>query len=247
VAERRSALKHSVIVTGASGGIGSKICQMFENEGYIVIGVDRVPSKWTLGNSYDLANPDVHFSISTDFAVGNLLTIVHAAAEQVIGRLENQEPEVWQRLMWTNVMALDNLVRQFSQNLSRNLGSVVLIGSIHALVSRSEIAMYAITKAAGEGWVKSASIEYAPHIRINSVMPGAIESGKLLEYVNQDGESANRLLEKIARRTPMKRLGRPDDIANAVRFLASQQSSFITGQTLIVDGGATRLLATEVE
>ena len=168
-------MKPSVIVTGASGGIGSQICEQFYLDGYDVIGIDRVPSKWTLNKSLDLKDLDLFAMLESSFDTRELKCIVHAAAEQILGKLEDQSSEVWNQTMWTNVMSLDNLVRNYAGVLEKNRGSVVLVGSVHAVASRAEVAIYAISKAAAEGWVRSAAIEYAPGIRINSVVPGAIK------------------------------------------------------------------------
>ena len=240
-------MTNSVIVTGASGGIGSQICADFAESGFTVIGVDRAPSEWTGGQSYELSDPGLKNVLTERFDLDGLSCIVHAAAEQILGHLEHQTWDNWRRAMWTNFLVLDDLVRSFQVFLSTNAGSVVLVGSVHAFASRSETAVYGVSKAAAEGWVKSASIDYAPGIRINSVMPGAIQSGKLDEFTQSLGGDKQLFLDRLSGRTPMKRLGTPGDVSHAVRFLASQESSFITGQTLIVDGGATRLLATEIE
>jgi NAD(P)-dependent dehydrogenase (short-subunit alcohol dehydrogenase family) len=246
MAEGELTVSHSVLVTGASGGIGSSVCEFFAASGATVIGIDRIPSQWTGGESFDLEDPKLIQRLSSHPEIPKLKTVVHAAAEQVIGRLEDQQGDYWQKTMWTNVMVLDSLVRSFRSQLSGNSGSVVLIGSVHALASRAEIGVYALSKAAAEGWVRSAAIEYAPGFRVNSVMPGAIDSGKLREYFAHAGTEGASIAHKIESRTPMGRIGRPEDVASAVGFLASDGASFITGQTLVVDGGATRLLATEV-
>jgi len=240
-------MKPSVIVTGASGGIGSQICEQFYLDGYDVIGIDRVPSKWTLNKSLDLKHLDLFAMLESSFDTRELKCIVHAAAEQILGKLEDQSSEVWNQTMWTNVMSLDNLVRNYAGVLEKNRGSVVLVGSVHAVASRAEVAIYAISKAAAEGWVRSAAIEYAPGIRINSVVPGAIKSGKLVEFFEAPGNDGEAIANRITGRTPMRRLGEPVDVANAVQFLSGSKSTFITGQSLIIDGGATLLLATEVD
>jgi len=236
----------SVLVTGASGGIGANICEMFSSSGFGVIGIDRIPSEWTGGKSWELDDPSLIESLRKNFPMDDLKVVVHAAAEQVLGRLEDQKGDYWQRTMWTNVMVLDSIVRAFRGEIARNRGSVVLIGSVHALASRAEIGIYALSKAAAEGWVRSAAIEYAPGFRVNSVMPGAIDSGKLREFFAHAGAEGADIARRIESRTPMGRIGLPSDVASAVRYLASDEASFVTGQTLVVDGGATRLLATEV-
>mgnify|MGYP002634214101 CR=1 FL=1 len=237
----------SVIVTGASGGIGSAISQLFADRGFDVVGLDRVPSRWTSGSVFDLEDSVARSALSEQIDHGGLSCIVHAAAEQMMGHLEYLEAEVWNRTMWTNVLVLDHLVRTFADSLRANQGSVVLVGSVHALASRPMIGSYSVSKAAAEGWVRAAALDYAPDIRVNSVMPGAIDSGKLTEYLDTAGPQRDSVVSKIERRTPLMRLGRPEDIAQAVGFLASDAASFITGQSIVVDGGATRMLATEVD
>ena len=240
-------MRYSVMVTGASGGIGSKICESFSDAGFDVIGIDRVPSKWTLGKSFNLSDENLFALLESDFETHRLKCVVHAAAEQVLGRLDVQTSESWHETMWVNVMSLDRLVQGYAGTLKRNHGSVVLVGSIHAVASRAEVGIYAISKAAAEGWVRSAALEYSPEIRINSVIPGAVRSGKLLEFLEASGSASKAILQKITRRTPLRRLGEPEDVANAVLFLSSISANFITGQSLILDGGASLLLATEVE
>lgn len=238
---------NAVIVTGASGGIGSQICEDLSRLGFEIIGVDKAPSKWTREKVYDLKDRNLPTCLASEYDLSGLKGIVHAAAEQVIGRLQFQDASVWNETLWTNIMALDLLVRKLGPHLVSNAGSVVLIGSVHAVASRSEVAIYAISKAAGEGWVRSAALEYAPDFRINSVIPGAIASGKFWEFIKTAGAEGEKLTSKISSRTPLKRIGLPEDVSAAVRFLLSDESSFITGQSIVVDGGATLLLATEVD
>ena len=237
----------AVVITGVSGGIGSAIAQQFVELDFEVIGVDRSPSVWTGSVSYDLADSQLSIKLRSAFETSGLACVVHAAAEQPIGLLDCVREEDWDRTFLTNITSLDRLVRAFLPELSANKGSVVVIGSVHSLVSRRGIAPYAISKAAAEGWVRSAALDYAPEVRVNSVMPGAINSGKLLEFFESSEQELESMIDKLASRTPLGRIGQPEDVAHAVGFLASEAASFITGQTIVVDGGATRLLGTEVD
>jgi 3-oxoacyl-[acyl-carrier protein] reductase len=93
--------------------------------------------------------------------------------------------------------------------------------------------VYSATKAALDGLTRSLARELGPrNIRVNSVAPGYFESDMVKDMTEQDRQ-------RIARRTPLGRLARIEDVANAVQFLASEQASFITGQTIVVDGGIT--------
>ena len=237
----------SVIVTGASGGIGSNICETFREEGFSVIGIDRTPSDWTEGSSLDLADPDLGTRVREKYDVRGLSVIVHAAAEQPLGEMWEQEVTAWQSAIWTNLLSLNALLMEFGEEISANRGSVVAIGSVHAVASRKGNGVYTVTKAALQAWVRSAALEFGPSIRVNSVVPGAVKAGALNHYIDSLGSKGPRVLDQIASRTPLRRIGHSADIASAVVYLASESASFITGQSLIVDGGASLLLGTEVD
>ena len=237
----------SAIVTGASGGIGSQICSDFSAAGFRIIGIDKRPSKWTDGHSLDLADGDVATRIGELFDTAGLKSVVHAAAAQPLDNMASQDRNTWERTLRINLLAMDEIVKRFHGELSKNSGSVVFIGSVHTLVSRASAGVYAVSKAAGEAWVRSAAIDYAPDLRVNSVIPGAIEAGMLAEYVAASSSGKAGPMDRIRRRTPIKRIGVPRDISAASLFLTSSDASFITGQSLVVDGGASLLLATEVE
>ena len=112
-------------------------------------------------------------------------------------------------------------------------GCIVNVSSVNAIRGHSGVSVYSATKAALDGLTRSLARELGPrNIRVNSVAPGYFES-RMAEGLSQSDR------ERIARRTPLGRLARVEDIANAVHFLVSDQAAFITGQTLAVDGGLT--------
>lgn len=117
--------------------------------------------------------------------------------------------------------------------LRQGSGCIVNVSSVNALRGRSGVAVYSATKAALDGLTRSLARELGPrNIRVNSVAPGYFESDMV-----KDMTEGNK--QRIAHRTPLGRLARVEDVANAVQFLASEQASFITGQTIVVDGGIT--------
>lgn len=112
-------------------------------------------------------------------------------------------------------------------------GSIVNISSINAHRGRAGVGIYSATKAALEGLTRSLAKELGPQkVRVNAVAPGYFSS-------ELTGNMAQEALKRIAQRTPLGRLGTVDDVVGTVRFLLSEQSSFVTGQTIIVDGGIT--------
>ena len=236
----------SALVTGASGDIGTAICEELSNSGFEVVGVDREPSVWTSGLSIDIRDEDLAPSLRSRYDLDHLTTIVHCAALQVIGEIHEHSDAVWLEAMHINVIALNSLVSSFRAELTKNRGSIVAIGSVHSISSRRGIGVYAVTKSALDGWVRASSLELGPNVRVNSVIPGAISSGALRQYIEAEGDAGKAVLENLEVRSPLRRIGTPQDVAHAVAFLASESASFITGQSLVVDGGATGLLGTEI-
>jgi 3-oxoacyl-[acyl-carrier protein] reductase len=117
--------------------------------------------------------------------------------------------------------------------LRQGSGCIVNVSSVHAIRGHAGVAVYSATKAALDGLTRSLARELGPRqIRVNSVAPGYFESDMVSDMPQEQKQ-------RIARRTPLGRLARIDEVANVIHFLTSDQASFITGQTLVVDGGIT--------
>jgi NAD(P)-dependent dehydrogenase (short-subunit alcohol dehydrogenase family) len=237
----------AVIVTGAAGGIGAALCDRMRKDGYIAIGIDRnvAPAADTY-LQVDLADTEQLVQLGGELARDyELKAVVHNGAVQPIAAAGETPFEEWTNALRVNVLAVDALVAGTRESLAANDGSVVAISSVHGRATTGGITAYATTKAALEGWVRSAAMDLGPDIRVNAVCPGAIDTAKLREGFARWGESAEERKEVLRQRTALRRIGEPSDVAGAVSFLIGADARFITGSVLVVDGGATARLGSE--
>ena len=240
-------MTRAVIITGAAGGIGAALCERMRQDGYLAIGIDRKPApvadkslQFDLSDSEQLV--DLGRELARDY---ELKAVVHNGASQPIAQAGETALADWMDALRVNVIAVDALISGTRDNLASNDGSVVVISSVHARATSGGVTAYATTKAALEGWVRSAAIDLAPAIRVNAVAPGAIDTAKLREGFARWGESAEERKDVLRRRTALRRIGDPSEVAGAVSFLIGDDARFITGTVLVVDGGATARLGSE--
>lgn len=237
----------AVIVTGAAGGIGAALCQRMRNDGYIAIGIDRnvAPAADTY-LQVDLSESEQLVELGRRLAREyDLKAVVHNGAVQPIAGAGDTPFDEWTNALRVNVIAVDALMSGTRENLAANDGSIVVISSVHGRATSGGITAYATTKAALEGWVRSAAMDLGPGIRVNAIAPGAIDTAKLREGFARWGETAEERKEVLRQRTALRRIGDPSDVAGAVSFLIGDDARFITGTVLVVDGGATARLGSE--
>ncbi len=239
-------MARTALVTGAAGGIGAAICQRLQADGFVVVGLDRDPSPAAdLSVQIDLADLDALATIAQELCqVHEVTTVVHNAATQPLGGVGELSPQTWEHTFRVNVLAADVLVGAARQRLEAAAGSVVVVGSVHGRATTPGIAAYSTTKAALEGWVRAAALDLAPRIRVNAVIPGAIDTAKLREGFARWGTDAAARRAVLEERTPLGRIGDAREVAAAVAFLVSD-AGFSTGSYLVLDGGATVGLASE--
>lgn len=236
------------IVTGAASGIGRSTAIMMAKEGSRVVAVDingselkkTVESIRENGGAGTACiadvgrNDDVQRMIQCTIDTYDSLDILHNNAYwQAPGPICDLEEADWDRTLDVCLKALYLGCRYAIPVMKRSGGGVIInTASVHSLVGFRNNAGYDAAKGGVIGVTRSVAVDYGPEIRSNAVLPGAIltrawDSSRDLEqhpYID---------------RCPMKRLGLPEDIASAVIFLASDEASFITGASLVVDGGLT--------
>lgn len=238
----------AVIVTGAAGGIGAALCERTRKDGYIAIGLDQYPAPAAdVALEVDFRDSERVAALSRQLATDyEIKAIVHNAAVQPIATAGETPYTQWVDTFRVNVITVDALVSGARRKLAANNGSVVVVGSVHGRATTGGVTAYATTKAALEGWVRSAALDLGPDIRVNAIAPGAIDTAKLREgFARWGEESADERRSVLVQRTALRRIGDPEDVAGAVSFIIGDDARFITGAVLVVDGGATARLGSE--
>ena len=241
-------MTRAVIITGAAGGIGAALCQRMRADGYLSIGIDREPaSEADVDFRLDLIDSEQLLDVGRELARKyQIKAVVHNAAVQPVAGAGQTSLAEWTETLRVNVIAIDALVSGTRGSLAANDGSVVVVSSVHAQATTGGLTAYATTKAALEGWMRSAALDLGPEIRVNAVAPGAIDTAKLHEgFARWGEESAEERKAVLRERTALGRIGDPGDVAGAVSFLIGDDARFITGTVLTVDGGATARLGSE--
>lgn len=245
----RKGTKPVAIVSGGSRGLGAELVKGFLARGYRVATTSRQSTPfirrleakagrnkaflWAAADGQD-AGALRHFVKAVVDRFGRIDVLVNNAGIARDGILATAPEKDISDTIESNLIAAIYLAQACSRVMLRQAsGCIVNISSVNAIRGHSGVSVYSATKAALDGLTRSLARELGPrNIRVNSVAPGYFES-RMVEGLSQSDR------ERIARRTPLGRLARVEDIANAVHFLASDQAAFISGQTLAVDGGLT--------
>lgn len=248
----------TILITGAGGGIGRATVHHFASKSWRVIGVDRAE----FGEEFpkdgcfiqaDISNPESTEKIFEQARAFHptLDALVNNAAVQVAKPLVETTVEEWDAVMASNLRSIFLFVKLAHPLLkAAGGGAIVNVSSVHAIQTSANIAAYAASKGGSLALTRALAIEFAPdNIRVNAILPGAVDTPMLRAGLGRGhvghGDMQERL-DNLARRTVNGKIGTPAEIAHAIYFLAdNEQSSFMTGQALVVDGGATARLSTE--
>jgi len=170
--------------------------------------------------------------------VPSLDVLVNNAAVQILDKTENIRLEDWQETLNVNLTGPLLMSKMFLSKLERVHGSIINIGSIHHNLTKPMFVSYATSKSALIGLTKAMAVDLEGRVRVNAISPAAIETDMLRAGFNND-ESA---LDELRKIHPVKRIGYPEDVAKLAIFLASENSGFIHGANLTLDGGISSVL-----
>lgn len=232
----------TVLVTGAGGGIGKAICEVFLEQGYKVIGVDcrktaKLPYEILQFDISRLSHVDAtcesFYRRIEELAEGHLDALINNAAVQIVKPVQEITATDWNVTLATNLLAPFWLVQRFLPMLRAAKGNVVNIASIHAAVTKSEFTLYATSKGALVALTRSLAIELAPDVRVNAVLPAATDTPMLRAGFKDNADG----LQVLGDYHPLGRIAQPEEVAQVALFLSSQKASFMTGAAVNVDGG----------
>jgi NAD(P)-dependent dehydrogenase (short-subunit alcohol dehydrogenase family) len=238
-----------VVVTGAAMGIGRASAQGLAVEGArVVLGdVDETGAEIAraIGGDASFVRADVRSSADVERLVraavdrhGRLDGIVNNAAVAIPGSAGEMSEDDWRAVIDVNLSGVWRGMRfAIPEMLKTGGGSIVNLSSVQSLVGFVGWAGYAATKGGINGLTQQAAVEYAPHgIRVNAIVPGTILT-EMNERIMRESDDPEAQMDAWVAMHPLGRVGRPAEVADAVVYLISDESSFVTGTLLRVDGG----------
>ena len=238
------------LISGSAQGMGAATAQRFVAEGARVVVSDVEDALGealadSLGSQACYQHLDVTDTEQWEAAVartladfGALHVLVNNAGIGVVGRLDALPLEDHQRILDVNLNGVYLGMRACLEALAASgAGSIVNISSIDGMAGVTHLSSYVASKFAVRGMSRSAALELGRRgIRVNSVHPGFIETPLLTDQL-RDSKEAREMVDTLMGRQPIPRLGRPEEIASLVLFLASDESSYCTGAEFVIDGG----------
>ena len=245
-----------VIITGAGNGIGKATAIKFAkaNAKVVIADINDFDGNKTseLIHSYSKNSTFVSTDISIEKDVINLVDttiklygkiniVINNAAAFVFCSIENTNKQLWENVINTNVIGYSNLIKYSLPHLKKEkYSNIVNVGSVSSFIAQPNFLPYNTSKGAVRQLTKCLALDLGKYsIRVNSVSPGPIFTNEIEKQINKSTNTKEEVFKIMSDKTVLKRVGQPEDVANAIYFLASNKASFITGANLVIDGGST--------
>jgi NAD(P)-dependent dehydrogenase (short-subunit alcohol dehydrogenase family) len=235
-------MSEKYLIFGATGSVGSSLAEQLKNSGNDIHLIARNESEVKaiaekLGCSYTVANVlDEGFIEKVKMDVTEIKGMAYCVGSIDLKPLRMVTEADMNKCMKLNLYSAIEAIKGFQESLKKNKGSIVLFSTVAAQRGFTNHTIIASTKAAVEGLTVTLAAEFAPHIRVNCVAP-SLSKSKIAEPMLKNPTIA----EGIAKAHPLKRLGEGKDSAALAKFLITEESSWITGQVIAVDGGRSKL------
>ena len=244
----------TAIITGSSRGIGRAIAERLAEHGAKVVISSRkagpcdeaaaeINARYGEGRAIAVpasiaSREDLQRLVDeTNAAFGQIdIVVCNAATNPYAGPMAGISDDQFEKILQNNVISNHWLIQMVApQMLARKDGSIIIVSSIGGLRGNALIGAYNISKAADMQLARNLAVEWGPsNVRVNCIAPGLVQTD-FAKYLWENPA----LLQQVTEPAPLKRIGQPDEIAGAAVYLASPASSYMTGQTLVVDGGIT--------
>ncbi len=241
----KSSANKVAIVTGGGRGIGLSIVERLLDDGYQVLSCgrserpDAMPAKvcW-LQADVSKAGDAKNIVERAEAELGPVILLVNNAGVQVEKTVEQSSDEDWDLVVGVNCRGVFNMSRACLPSMQKRTGNIINIGSISGNVSDPSMALYNASKAFVHGLTRSIAVDHGPNVRCNAIQPGWIMTAMADDAfaLANNPEAAKK---DALSRHPVGRFGKPSDIADLVSFLASDQSHYISGECITIDGGMT--------
>ena len=232
------------IVTGGGRGIGRAVVTRLVADGYKVVTCGRSTRPDDLGSQVDWVQGNVAKAddaariVEVAAALGPVALLVNNAGVQVEKTTRDSTDADWDLVIGANCRGVFNMCRAVLPGMETQGGAIVNIGSISGHVADPSMALYNASKAFVHGLTRSIAVDHGPNVRCNAVCPGWIMTEMAEDAFALASDPQAAMKDALARH-PVGRMGTPEDIANIVAWLGSDQASYVSGATFTVDGGMT--------
>ena len=229
----------TAVVTGGASGIGAGIARRLEKDGYNVVVFDLNPAPEGFGLVVDVTSREqIDAALATARErFGPVTILVNSAGKDSFKRFHELTWERWEQIINVNLHSVFHMTQAVLPDMmAAQWGRIVNISSSSTLGGQPFMTSYVSAKSAVNGLTKALALEYGPYgITVNAVPPGFVDTPMLRR--SEERGLLGGTVEEHEQKTPVRRIGRPEDIAAACSFLISEEASYITGQLLTVSGG----------